>query len=173
MDQMTSDQGAQFLSQLWAAIFSLLGRNLHPTMAYHPQSNGIVERLHRTLKALLKACLTNTYWIDQLPWVLLGIRTTPKEDLNASPVNLVYGESLTEAGDFLPDAPQIPVNEQLCQLHAKVDKFWPTPTSAHGADQIKTNIPNDLSRLRPDLFLYQHKQKSLHFRHHIVGLMKY
>ena len=68
----------------------LLGTGLNPTTAYHPQANGIVEQLHRTFKASLKACLTAPNWMDELPWVLLGLRTTPKEDLNASPADLVY-----------------------------------------------------------------------------------
>ena len=36
---MTSDRGAQFTSDLWSAMCNLLGTELHPTMAYHPQWN--------------------------------------------------------------------------------------------------------------------------------------
>ena len=95
---------------------NLLGTELHPTTAYHPQANGMIERLHRTLKAALKARLSGPNWVDELPWVLLGLRTTPKEDLNASPADLVYGAPLTVPGDFIQEAPQAPVNEHLRQL---------------------------------------------------------
>ena len=54
---MTSDRGPQFVSDLWTALSSLLGTSLHPTTAYHPQANGLVERMHRTLKGSLKARL--------------------------------------------------------------------------------------------------------------------
>ena len=55
---MTSDRGTQFVSDLWRAMSNLLGTELQPTTAYHPQANGMVERLHRTVKASLKARLT-------------------------------------------------------------------------------------------------------------------
>ena len=81
---MTSDRGSQFTSELWSSMCKLLGAKLHPTTAYHPQANGLIERFHRNLKASLKARLIGPNWMDELPWVLLGTRTTPKEDLNTS-----------------------------------------------------------------------------------------
>ena len=44
---ITSDRGPQFTSALWTSLSRLLGAQLHRTTAYHPQSNGIVERFHR------------------------------------------------------------------------------------------------------------------------------
>ena len=41
------------------------------------------------------ARLAGPNWFDELPWVLLGIRTFPKEDFKASSAELVYGEPLT------------------------------------------------------------------------------
>ena len=68
-----SDRGPQFTSNLWTALSTLLGAQLHRTTAYHPQANGIVERFHRQLKAALRARLTGPDWMDELPLVLLGI----------------------------------------------------------------------------------------------------
>ncbi len=56
-DAVTSDRGAQFTSTLWAAFCGLLGIQHHPTSAYHPQANGMVERFHRQLKNSLRARL--------------------------------------------------------------------------------------------------------------------
>ena len=140
-NQMTSDRGTQFVSELWSAMSDLLGTTLNPTTAYHPQANGLVERLHRTLKASLKARLTCPTWMDELPWVLLGLRTTPKEDLNASPADLVYGAPLTVPGDFIPEAAQTPVQDHLRKLRQKVDNLRPTTTSAHGAENVKPKVP--------------------------------
>ena len=81
---ITSDRGPQFTSQLWIAFAELLGTKLHYTTAYHPQANGLVERFHRHSKTSLKARLDNPNWSDELQWVLFGIRTTPKEDLETS-----------------------------------------------------------------------------------------
>ena len=94
---MTSDR---VTSVMWSTISSQLGILLHRTTAYHPQANGLVERFHRTLKASLKAQLLSLNWVDELPWVLLGIRVVPKDDLRTSSAELVYGEPLMIPGNF-------------------------------------------------------------------------
>jgi transposase InsO family protein len=73
---ITSDRGAQFTSSLWQALCSLLSITHIQTTAYHPQSNGLVERFHRRLKDSLRARLAGSDWTSHLPWVLLGIRTS-------------------------------------------------------------------------------------------------
>ena len=92
-------QGTSFTSALWNEVANKLGIQVHRTTVYHPQSNGLVERFHRTLKAALKARLQGPRWTDELPWVLLGLRTVPKEDLDTSSAELVYGEPLTVPGE--------------------------------------------------------------------------
>jgi len=52
---LTSDQGAQFTSALWARLCNVIDPHHNTTTAYHPQSNGIVERAHWRLKDVLKA----------------------------------------------------------------------------------------------------------------------
>ena len=143
-DVITSDRGSQFISELWSTMSQLLGTQLNQTTAYHPQSNGFIERLHRTLKATLKARITGPDWLDELPWTLLGIRSTPKEDMGASPAEMVYGSTLTVPGDFLPQSVATPVPDHLRQLREKVESLKPTPTSAHGAEHIKFNVPLSL-----------------------------
>jgi transposase InsO family protein len=66
------------MSALWAGLCSLLNIQHSPTTAYHPQSNGLVERFHRWLKDALRsgAAAADADWHDHLPWVLLGIRIT-------------------------------------------------------------------------------------------------
>ena len=83
------------------AVAGLLGTQLHRTMAHHLQSNGSVERFHRQLKFALRARLSGPNWIKELPWVLLGIRTTPKEDLGCSTAEMVYATPLVVPGDFV------------------------------------------------------------------------
>jgi transposase InsO family protein len=140
---ITSDRGAQFTSKLWSEISQLLGMQHIQTTAYHPQANGLVERFHRHLKSALRARLTNPNWVDELPWVLLGIRTAPKEDLRTSSAELVYGAPLTVPGDFVatPTTSTSPTT-LLRTLHSKVQTFKPIPTSRHGTQP--SSIPQSL-----------------------------
>ena len=99
---MTSERGSQFTSELWLFLSQLHGARLHRTSAYHPQSKRLVERFHRHLKSALMARLDGPNWLDELPWVLLGIRTAPKEYIGCSSADLVYGVPLTVPGDIVP-----------------------------------------------------------------------
>ncbi|XP_063854777.1 uncharacterized protein LOC135096932 [Scylla paramamosain] len=93
-DNITSDRGPAFLSQLWTSLGELLGANLDHTTAYNPAANGMVERTHRTLKAALMARCTRPDWKAQLPWVLLGIQTAPKQGLSDYQAEMVFGDAL-------------------------------------------------------------------------------
>ena len=128
------------MSKLWTAIVKLLGTKLHHMTAYHLQANGLVEHFYRNLKSALQARLTGPNWLDELPWVLLGIQTALKEDLNSCSAELVYGAPLTVPGDF--DAtPQgkLDLVAVLPQFRDTVSKFIPIPTFRHGSP--KTSVP--------------------------------
>ena len=94
-----SDRGRQFTSDLWANMSQTLGARIHHSSAYHPESNGLLERWHRSLKSSLKARLEGPRWIEQLPWVLLGLRTTPREDAEFSPADFLLRQRLRLPGD--------------------------------------------------------------------------
>ncbi|KAL7638470.1 UNVERIFIED_CONTAM: hypothetical protein RMT77_011040 [Armadillidium vulgare] len=79
---------------------SLLGTSCIRTSAYHPAANGIVERFHRQLKASLAAYPRSERWTEALPFVLLGIRSAMKEDLQCTSAELVYGSPLRLPGEF-------------------------------------------------------------------------
>ena len=130
---LSSDRGSQFTLELWNAVAAGLGVKLHRTTAHHPQANGLCERFHNSMKAALRAGLTDGNWVDKLPWVMLGLRCAPKEDLQSSSAELVYGQALRVPGDFIPNA-TMPWSAavQRSSLLEAAKKFTPVPTSQHG-----------------------------------------
>ena len=136
---VTSDRGAQFSGALWDQLLKHWGIKLLLTTAYHPEANGLVERLHRRLKeSLLALCDRDAHlWYWRLPSALLSIRTTLKPDLGSSPADLVYGEGLAVPGDlhgdFPGDPPELLRQRQSAQanLRMEVARMQPVPTSAH------------------------------------------
>ncbi|XP_076069234.1 uncharacterized protein LOC143041292 [Oratosquilla oratoria] len=121
LKHITSDRGNTFTSQLWTSLGHLLGSSVNHTTAYNPEANDMVERFHRTLKAALISRCNNATWSTQLPWVLLGLCTTPKEGLDVSPAEMVFGESLVVPSEFFPDAPTNNIN----RLRSIVKEFAP------------------------------------------------
>jgi hypothetical protein len=140
--EITSDRGRQFVSALWDAIATALGSQVHHTTSYHPQPNGMVERFHKTLKNSLRARLQGSNWMDELPWVLLGHRTTPKADLNASPAELVFGDSLLLPGEFSADgeAPIFPSLLNQTALPKDVQRHGTAPSTQTAALMKCTHV---------------------------------
>lgn len=129
--RITTDQGRQFESSLMTSLTNLLGIKRCRTTPYRPQSNGMVERWHRDLKAAIM-CHEREDWCNLLPTVLLGFRTALKEELLASPAELVYGTQLRIPGEFLfpTKVPHDPTGfaEQLCEYMRQVR---PVPVRHH------------------------------------------
>ena len=48
---ITTNQRRQFESTLWSQLMKILGTHRSRTTVYHPSATGLVERLHRQLKA--------------------------------------------------------------------------------------------------------------------------
>lgn len=101
--QIVTDQGRQFESSLYQALSALMGINRTRTSPYHPQTNGKVERWHRTLKTALKAYGTH-HWTEILPSVLLGLRSAIKEQFNISPAEMLYGQGIRLPGEFFEES---------------------------------------------------------------------
>ena len=75
---LTSDRGLQFTSNVWFELCRILNIRHRQTTAYHPEANGLVERLHRRLKDALKARTAAANWSEEIHWVLLGLRAQPR-----------------------------------------------------------------------------------------------
>ncbi len=73
-ETITSDRGLQFTSNLWFKLCEMLHISHRQTTAYHPESNGSVERLHRRLNDTLRACAAAASWSQELPFVLLRLQ---------------------------------------------------------------------------------------------------
>ncbi|GFX52405.1 hypothetical protein TNCV_4324231 [Trichonephila clavipes] len=58
--KIVTDQGRQFESQLFRSLAAICGAKVAHATYYHPQCNGKVERLHRTLKGAISKLITTS-----------------------------------------------------------------------------------------------------------------
>lgn len=126
--RISTDQGTQFESLLFNQLNNLLG--------YNPRANGIIERWHRSLKAALKAKF-NANWMDELPIILLGLRSVVKDDLKATPAELTLGKSLLLPGQFFTDS-QVKVSDVdfVKNFKRTMSEIRPTETTHHDQPKI-------------------------------------
>ncbi len=100
--RVLSDRGSIFLSKLMTEVCDLLGIDKLATSPYRPQSNGVVERMHGSLKPMLsKAVDAGVDWVDFLPLALFALRQVPNRDLGYSPHCIVYGRDVLGPLDLL------------------------------------------------------------------------
>ena len=78
-----TDRGSNFMSCVFARVMKQLGIQHNVSSAYHPESQGALERYHQTLKSMLRAyCLeTGRDWADAVPWLVFACREVTQESL--------------------------------------------------------------------------------------------
>ena len=96
-----SDQGANLCGQVIDKMCQILGISRTQTSAYHPQGNGQVERLNRTLKDMLAKSIHQDQrnWDRELQKVLFAYRVSINESTGYTPFLATFGRS-----------PQLPVD---------------------------------------------------------------
>ena len=98
----------------------MLGVKSNMTTAYHTQANGRVERMHRQLKASLKARLTDGEWMDALPFVLLGLHSSCRDGAE------------TERGDYVSTIEAIFAIPQVAKAIVNLEPLLPWSDGLHG-----------------------------------------
>ena len=125
---------------------SSLGVTSFSTTAYHPQCNGLVERMHRQLKGAIRARLSGTNWRACLPLVLLGLRSAWRAGPEAAPAQLLYGSMLRLPGEFTP-GPEVlsttPNTSFVSSFQSLMRTQKPAPL-LHHPSSLQTFVPRNL-----------------------------
>ncbi|KAJ8032010.1 hypothetical protein HOLleu_25409 [Holothuria leucospilota] len=95
-EEIQSDQGSNFMSTVFQQMLYELGIDQIKSSAYHPESQGALERFHQTLKNMLKTyCHDNERdWDEGIPFVMFAARESIQESLGFSPFELVFGHTV-------------------------------------------------------------------------------
>ena len=106
-EQLHTDQGTQFESELFSELCRLMNIRKTRTTAYHPQGDGLVERLNRTIVSTLRVYVADlpTFWDQYVSTVLLAYRTAKHSSTQFTPAQLMFGRQLRLPIDLVYGSP--------------------------------------------------------------------
>ena len=105
--ELHTDQGRNFECSLFKEMSLLLGMKKTRTTPLHPQSDGQVERQHRTILDYLAKFISENQkdWDRWISLYLLAFRSSKQEATGASPAEMYLGQDLRLPLDLLRGNP--------------------------------------------------------------------
>uniref|UniRef100_A0AAQ4R7G5 Integrase catalytic domain-containing protein n=1 Tax=Gasterosteus aculeatus aculeatus TaxID=481459 RepID=A0AAQ4R7G5_GASAC len=78
--EILTDMGTSFMSRTLRELYKLLGVKSVRTSVYHPQTDGLVERLNKTLKSMIRKFIhgDERNWDKWLDPLLFAVREVPQ-----------------------------------------------------------------------------------------------
>ena len=99
-----TDQGSSFVGSVMKKFAKVLNIEQYKTSAFHPQSNGSLERSHHVLIEYLKHYITKErQWDQWLPQAMFSYNTSVHESTKFTPYELIYGKKVRQPSSIVPN----------------------------------------------------------------------
>ncbi|GKA79564.1 putative reverse transcriptase domain-containing protein [Tanacetum coccineum] len=86
------DRDGRFTSNFWRSFQKALGTDISMSIAYHPETDGQIERTIQTLKDMLRACVNDfgNGWVKHLPLAEFSYNNSYHASIKAAPYEALY-----------------------------------------------------------------------------------
>ena len=102
-----SDWDVQFQSQFWKELWKISGIKLRLSTAYHPQSQGLVERMNQVIEQVVRCSLGQEKrlkeWDKILPTIELVMNSLVNKSTRYLPFFLMHGHHPVTPLELLRD----------------------------------------------------------------------
>ncbi|KAL5502554.1 hypothetical protein EMCRGX_G009350 [Ephydatia muelleri] len=140
---ITTDQGSEFKNQLNDEMMKILNIKHHLITAYHPQSNGLVERFNQSLQNILRKYIQEKKdkWDDYLDTCTFAYNTSRHESTKFTSFEIMFGRKAILPLDLDAGVHQGPCNEAevtICSQETEIQQ----KESQHKAllEEVQKNI---------------------------------
>jgi len=129
-EQLLSDRGTNFLSELIQGVCEVLGVEKINTSGYHPQTDGLVEKFNSTLINMVAKCceVKQHNWDEHLPHLPFAYRSFVQESTKESPFCLLYGRDPRLPTETVLSRPAplhpVEIDDYRSELITKLSSAW-------------------------------------------------
>ena len=112
-ERIITDRGSQFMAKVFREIVKMVQIKHLPTTAYHPQTDGQIERTVGILKRIIRKLVRKVdEWDLQLPYTIFAYKTAIHETTKETLFFLMYGRDPLLLSDLFMNK-QIKVHKRL------------------------------------------------------------
>lgn len=122
---LVTDCGTEFLSRVFKEVCRLLKIRQTSTTPYHPQSNGSLERSHRTLGEYLRNFVEKDQqnWDTRIPYAMFCHNSSVHSATQFQPYQLVYGHPLVIPTSLLNNPePRYNYDDYHCEIRKQMQE---------------------------------------------------
>ena len=90
---IVSDRDPRFTSKFWNSLHKAMGTKLDFSSAFHPQTDGQLERTIQTIEDMLRACVLDLKgsWEIHLPLIEFAYNNSYHSSIEMAPFKALYG----------------------------------------------------------------------------------
>ena len=122
-----TDRGTQFTSRLYQELWEIMDTQLRYSTAYHPQTQGMVERMNAVIGKMLRCIIYEVNegreWDSLLPTIELAINFLPNHSTGYSPFFLNYGFQPTVPAEWIKGNEEIR-QETIANFIGHMHRTW-------------------------------------------------
>ena len=141
--QLLSDQGTEFDNhKLLKELSAKLGMQKLRTSSYKPSTNGVAERLHRTLKSMMVKVVADNQrdWSDHLPKLMAAYRSAEHQSTGHSPKMPILGLEVNAPLDLILHSPSDATISSISYVERTLQQIRSAYQSTRAALQSSTLI---------------------------------
>jgi transposase InsO family protein len=121
-----SDQGTNFMSGLFSEMCTLLKVKRLRTSSWHPETNGRLERVHRTIAKILSHYVNcrHTDWNEWLPYAVSAYNSSEHSSTGFSPHQVIFGYPMRSPFERIAGKVEGLNESYVCELGKKLSNIW-------------------------------------------------
>ena len=151
--KILTDRGTQFESQLWHEVMKLMGTRIALASTHHPQTNGLTERMNRTLIAMIRKVCNQEKgkWVEMLPLMEFAYNNSRHSATGVTPFQAIQGTNpVVPAALVVPmDRTGVSPKSYATEIASRLQRIHQTMRSTEEQTNATTKRREDSKRGRP------------------------